>query len=114
MIEPVLPMIVASLTLLIMAGLAGYAILVTPFLGRGVVGRMFSGLPLAGTLGMGCLSGLALLHYSLEARKATAIADCFDLAYRLGDKTAKTHCRDEPTGQIRRMHSELENRAENG
>lgn len=109
MIEPVLPMIVASLTLLIMAGLAGYAILVTPFLRRGVVGRIFSGLLLAGILGTGCLSGLALLHYSLEARKATTIARCFDLAYRLGDKAAKTLCRDEPTDQIRRMDRELGN-----
>lgn len=109
MIELVLPMIVASLTLLIMAGLAGYAILVTPFLRSGVMGRIFSGLLLAGTLGMGCLSGLALLHYSLEARKATAVAHCFDLAYRLGDKAAKTLCRDEPTDQIRRMGRELGN-----
>ena len=106
MIEPILPMLVASLTLLIMAGLAGYAILVTPFLRNGAIGRIFSGLLLAVILGMGCLSGLTLLHYSLEARKSAVIAQCFDLAYRLDDKAAKSLCRDEPIGQIRRMRSE--------
>lgn len=114
MIEPVLPMIAASLTLLIMAGLAGYAILVTPFLRSGVMGRIFSGLLLAGTLGMGCLSGLALLHYSLEARKAAKIAHCLEMGYEFDDKGTKFWCRADPADQIRRMHSELENRAAYG
>ena len=105
MIEPILPMLVASLTLLIMAGLAGYAILVTPFLRNGAIGRIFSGLLLVVILGMGCLSGLTLIHYSLEARKSAAIAECLGMISEFTDKRAKRRCRDQPIDQIRRMRS---------